>query len=158
MVNRDDPADPRPPAAEESDPNAYAEHAGTVLRLVFGYPPTAIRSLYQDITPRLFVDGEEQPVDGWTEFVMPLPSGTHRVQVYVPFETSRFGEVDQEVSVTGDQEVLLEYLAPTIPAAAGRLRTPQEVAADDARDTTFALRAFMVLAVLVLVAAFAIWG
>jgi hypothetical protein len=157
-VNHDDAhPDPLPAAAEVTNPHASARQAGGVLRLVFKHPSTAIKHLYEQTAPRLFVDGKEQPVNAWTEHRVPVAVGIHQVRVFVPFESARFGESQREV-VVDDADVVLEYVAPAVPATAGRLRTPQEATADDARDVTFAGRAVIVLAVVILVSIIATWS
>ncbi|GGN70330.1 hypothetical protein GCM10010112_36740 [Actinoplanes lobatus] len=86
------------------------------------YPPSAF--LYAALSPKIFVDGVEQPGTGWGKRPVGMAPGPHRVEVYVPyFLPPRTGRATLDLTVP-EVGVALEYMAPTVTFAKGQLGAP----------------------------------
>ncbi|GAA0437949.1 hypothetical protein Aca07nite_46770 [Actinoplanes capillaceus] len=86
------------------------------------YPPSAF--LYSALSPKIFVDGVEQPGTGWGKRPVGMAPGPHRVEVYVPyFLPPRAGRATLDLTVP-EVGVALEYMAPTVTFAKGQLGAP----------------------------------
>ncbi|WP_157410789.1 hypothetical protein [Actinoplanes rectilineatus] len=105
--------------------------------------------------PRLLVDGVEHPVSGWGPRNVNLGPGTHRVEVFVPYVLPRkAGRVTRDV-VLPDEGLQLEYMAPTITFAKGKLGPRGEQVSTGYRPLQIFNVIFLVFAVIYLAARYA---
>lgn len=75
------------------------------------------------LKPRLEVNGQDLPLDGWGESRHRLSAGSNQVTVYFPYLfPKRAGVATVTVDVPTDGAVRLEYRAPWIVFLAGKLR------------------------------------
>jgi hypothetical protein len=81
------------------------------------------------VKPKIFVDGQEMPVqgNGWGRTVIPARPGRHHVHVYTPyFLPPQLGPADASVDVHPGQVAELEYRAPLFAWSPGSLGVPPQ--------------------------------
>jgi hypothetical protein len=81
------------------------------------------------VKPKIFVDGQEMPVqgNGWGRTVLPARPGRHHVHVYTPyFLPPKLGPADASVDVHPGRVAELEYKAPMFAFSPGSLGVPPQ--------------------------------
>ncbi|BCJ47003.1 hypothetical protein GCM10010168_34770 [Actinoplanes ianthinogenes] len=77
--------------------------------------------IYDLTQPKLFIDGIDHQLPSWGQYAFEVPTGPHKVEVYVPYVFPRkAGKAAVEV-VIPEQGVAMEYMAPSITFAKGSL-------------------------------------
>ncbi|MDI1462609.1 hypothetical protein QEZ54_16675 [Catellatospora sp. KI3] len=89
--------------------------------MTFAYP--AFTRLYRTSSPRLQVDGVEQPVRTWGTHTIAVGAGPHRVRAWVvPDSGTDFGVAEEAVVVEFGARTELSYRAPHFHGAHGRIK------------------------------------
>ena len=107
--------------------------------------------LYNATKPRLTIDGHDVPVHDWgVQHLDLIVGGPHHIEIYVPYVMPRrVGRVKLDFMVP-EEGVALEYMAPTVTFAKGKLGAPGEQKSSGFR----AVWAFNIAAVVLVVAAY----
>jgi hypothetical protein len=93
--------------------------------MTFTRPSWAVARSYKDRVPLMTVDGVRQGVGGWGAKAVPIPAGPHWVRVAVVPRAGRGREAaaaETAVTVGAGAQVQVEYRAPRVPSASGKLR------------------------------------
>jgi hypothetical protein len=91
------------------------------LRVTFAYP--SFGGSYKNSSPRLTIDGVDQPVRTWGSHIVPMPAGPHTVKVLVVAEDGdAFGLAEAAVGVELAGQTAVEYKAPRFHGSRGKLR------------------------------------
>lgn len=77
--------------------------------------------------PRIAINGQELPPQGWGRVAVPVTPGNYNVHVHVPYLIpSKIGKADLALSVAPGQNVELEYRAPMWVISGGSLGAPPQ--------------------------------
>ncbi|MEU8262028.1 hypothetical protein AB0C02_15560 [Micromonospora sp. NPDC048999] len=126
----------------------------STLKVTLRHPAAAF--LYQATKPRLRLDGVDVPSTGWGVHRLPVTPGSHRVEVWVPYVLPRrAGRARRDITVVGEQELALEYMAPSVTFARGSLGAPGEQTSTG-YSTVMILNLIAVIAVVAGLVAFAV--
>jgi hypothetical protein len=96
-----------------------------VLRMTFTRPAWAVARSYKDTVPVLTVDGVRRPLPNWAPEAVPVPAGPHRLRVAVAQRSGKsreYAPAEAAVTVELGAQVQVEYRAPRVPGAGGKLR------------------------------------
>ncbi|WP_027344722.1 hypothetical protein [Hamadaea tsunoensis] len=91
------------------------------IKVTFAYP--SFGGGYADSSPRLTIDGIEQPVRAWGSHVLPVAAGPHTLRILVDTPGGdSFGLAEAPVTVGLGDQVAVDYRAPRFHGARGRIR------------------------------------
>ncbi|WP_422771704.1 DUF6346 domain-containing protein [Plantactinospora sp. WMMC1484] len=80
------------------------------------------RAIYETLTPMVRVDGAPpRTKSSWGEVRIPVLAGERKCEVWIPFESFRFGYVARKFAVIDGSRISMYYKAPRTPGAAGTL-------------------------------------
>ncbi|HWB35173.1 MAG TPA: hypothetical protein VHA75_04020 [Rugosimonospora sp.] len=103
----------------------YQAPGGSAIAVTTKFIPLAFILYF--FKPKVAINGQELPQQGWGRQVIPVQPGNYRVDVHTPyFLPPKLGPAQLDVAVAPGQTVELEYKAPAFAFINGSLGAPPQ--------------------------------